>query len=131
MVSPAKPASHDTVVLNKGGGVRYGWKADASYGSLRVFRIEGRMHRVVLECSGVPAAEGEEAAADIEREFREHRRHHINVRCTFDDGKLVLQADNDFDPDELALMDEFSDCISAYIATLFDGDLRLVSSTPV
>lgn len=89
------------------------------------------MHRVVLECSGVPAAEGDEAARDIEAEFREHRPHHNNVRCTFHDGKLVLQAENDWDPDGLALMDEFSDCISAYIATLFDGDLTLVSSTTI
>lgn len=89
------------------------------------------MHRVVLECSGVPEAEGKEAAVDIEREFREHRPHHQNVRCTFNDGKLLLQADNDWDSDGLALIDEFSDCISAYIATPFDGGLRLVSSTTV
>lgn len=89
------------------------------------------MHRVVLECFGIPPAEGEEAAVDIEREFREHRPHHQNVRCSFGHGKLVLQADNDFDPDGLALMDEFSDCISAYIASPFDGDLRLVSSTAI
>jgi hypothetical protein len=89
------------------------------------------MYRVVLECCGVPVAEGAEAAADIEQEFREHRPHHYNVRCKFESGKLVLQADNDFDPDGLALMDEFSDCISAYTATPFDGDLRLVSSTAI
>ena len=89
------------------------------------------MHRFVLECSDVPAAEGEEAASDIEREFREQRPHHRNVRCSFEDGKLVLQAENDWDVDGLALMDEFSDCISAYIATPFDGDLRLVSSTAI
>ncbi|WP_294120701.1 hypothetical protein [Sphingomonas sp.] len=68
---------------------------------------------------------------DIEKEFRDHRPHHKNVRCSFEDGRLVLQADNDFDPDGLALMDEFSDCISAYITTLFDGDLRLVSSEAI
>jgi len=89
------------------------------------------MHRVVLECSGVPSAEGEEAARDIETEFREHRPHHSNVQCTFPDGKLILQAENDWDADGLALMDEFSDCISDYIVTLFDGDLRLVSSTAI
>ena len=89
------------------------------------------MYRIVLECSGVPAAEGPEAATDIEREFRDHRPHQQNVECTFDDGKLVLRADNDFDADGRALMDEFSDCISAYIATAFDGDLKLVSSTAI
>lgn len=89
------------------------------------------MHRIVLECSGAPTAEGDEAATDIEREFREHRPYHRDVRYTFEDGKLVLQADNDFDPDGLTLMDEFSDCISAYIATPFDGDIRLVSSAAI
>ena len=86
------------------------------------------MFRVVLECLDVPEAAGAEAATDIERDFREHRPHHRNVRCTFGEGKLRLEAENDFDADGLALMDEFSDCISAYIATPFDGYLRLVSS---
>jgi hypothetical protein len=89
------------------------------------------MHRVILECSDVPTAEGEEAARDIETEFREHRPHHGTVRCMFDDGKLVLQAENDWDADGVALMDQFSDCISAYIATPFGGDIRLISSTEI
>jgi hypothetical protein len=37
------------------------------------------------------------------------------VTCTFSDGTLTLVAFNDFDPDGLALSDEFSDCLSAYI----------------
>jgi hypothetical protein len=86
------------------------------------------MFRIVLECEGVPDAEGAEAAADIEREFQQHRPHHKNVRCTFGDGKLVLEAQNDFDSSGLALMDEFSDCISAYVSSPFDGNLRRVSS---
>jgi hypothetical protein len=89
------------------------------------------MNRIVVECLGVPVDEGDEAAADIEREFREHRPHHQNVRCTFENGRLVLRGENAFDPDGLALLDEFSDCISAYVATLFDGELRVVSSTKV
>ena len=86
------------------------------------------MYRVVVECSDVPPLEGAEAATDIESEFREHRAHHQIVKCTFESGRLVLVAENNFDADGRALMDEFSDCISAYIATPFDGDLRLVSS---
>lgn len=89
------------------------------------------MNRIVVECVGVPLGAGDEAAADIEREFREHRPHHQNVRCTFGNGRLILSAENIFDPDGLALLDEFSDCISAYVATLFDGELRVVSSTTV
>lgn len=86
------------------------------------------MNRVVVECQGVPADEGDEAAADIEREFQEHRPHHQNVRCTFENGRLILSAENDFDPDGLVLLDEFSDCISAYVTTLFDGELKVISS---
>ena len=89
------------------------------------------MRRVVAECLGVPPAEGDEAAAEIEQEFLEHRPDHRNVSCTFEHGKLILQADNDFDPDGLALGDEFSDCISAYVRTPFDGNLRFVSSTAI
>lgn len=42
-------------------------------------------------------------------------------------GQGVLQADNDFDPDSLVLVDEFSDSISAYIAELFDGSIKVES----
>jgi hypothetical protein len=44
---------------------------------------------------------------------------------------LVLHAENDFDPEGLALMDEFSDAISACIAGGFDGDIRVLSTTRV
>jgi len=39
----------------------------------------------------------------------------------------VLKADNDFDPEGLALRDEFSDAISACIEEAFDGDIDIVS----
>lgn len=86
-------------------------------------------YRIALECDGVPPNEGEEAAIDIARDFAEHRPHHENVVCAFLNGKLVLAAENDWDPEGLALMDEFSDCISANVVEPFDGDIRLVSST--
>lgn len=86
------------------------------------------MYRVVLVCSGIPAGEGPEAARDITAEFAKHRTHHVNVLCRYDDGQLTLVAENDFDPNGLALMDEFSDCLSSFIATPFDGDL-IVKST--
>jgi len=87
------------------------------------------MFRVTLACEGVPASAGQSAAYDIQREFVEHRQHHKNVACTFTNGELVLTAENDFDPDGLALMEEFSDCISAYIAESFVGNIRLVNTT--
>ena len=73
-------------------------------------------------------AGGPTAAKDIQQEFAEHRPHHKNVVCNFTNGELVLTAENDFDPNGLALMDEFSDCISAYIAELFDGRIRVVET---
>jgi len=89
------------------------------------------MFRVTLACSGVPADAGAEAASDIQQEFAQHRRHHQNVLCTFTNGELVLTAENDFDQDGLALMDEFSDCIAAYVTGGFDGDIRVVSATTI
>ena len=89
------------------------------------------MFRVTLACESVPTSAGQEAASDIQKEFAEHRPHHKNVVCAFTNGELVLTAENDFDPDGLALMDEFSDCISAYIAEPFDGEIRLVEAVPI
>lgn len=86
------------------------------------------MYRVILACEGVPASAGPTAANDIQQEFSEHRPHHKNVVCTFANGELVLTAENDFDSNGLALMDEFSDCISAYISELFDGKIRVVET---
>jgi hypothetical protein len=51
--------------------------------------------------------------------------------CSFTNSELVLTAENDFDPNGLALMDEFSDCIAAYIAEPFDGKIRLVNATTI
>jgi hypothetical protein len=42
-----------------------------------------------------------------------------------------LQADSDSDPKGLALLDEFSDAISARIEDRFDGDIDIVSVRPL
>jgi hypothetical protein len=73
------------------------------------------MYRVVLDCTGIDVVEGRAAARDIERAFAENRPHHQNVSCSFANGTLTLTAENDFDPKGLALMDELSDCICAYV----------------
>jgi hypothetical protein len=52
---------------------------------------------------------------------------HQNVRCEWDGSRLMLQAENDFDSNGLALLDEFSDAISASIADGFDGGIEVVS----
>ena len=89
------------------------------------------MYRFILACYGVPKSSGAEAAIDITTEFVEHHPWHSNVTCTWDGERLILQADNDFDSDGLALIDEFSESISAYIAELFDGDIKIESITNV
>jgi len=88
------------------------------------------VYRIVLTCNGVPANAGEAGARDIAEEFT-HRPWHTNVTCVWDGSRLVLQADNDFDPNGLALLDEFSDAISAYIAEGFDGDLKVVTISEI
>jgi hypothetical protein len=89
------------------------------------------MYRVTLACEGVPVSAGPSAAIGIQDEFSEHRPHHKNVVCTYTNGELVLTAENDFDPDGLALLDEFSDCISAYITEFFGGKIRVVETAIV
>jgi len=84
------------------------------------------VYRITLECEGVPASAGDEAARDITEAFRRDYPHEQKVLCTFNDGKLRLVAENDYDPEGLNLMDEFSDNISAYIAEPFDGEIRLI-----
>jgi hypothetical protein len=85
------------------------------------------VYKVVLSCNGVPREAGAEAATDITKEFAEHRPWHQNVSCTWDGSRLLLSAENDYDPKGCALMDEFSDCISAYIVSGFDGDIKVES----
>jgi len=89
------------------------------------------MTRILLSCGGVPASAGPTAAADITAEFAKHRPQFTEVLCTWDGSRLLLRAESDWDTNGLALMDEFSDCLSAYIAEPFDGELRIESITPV
>jgi hypothetical protein len=84
------------------------------------------MYRIVLACKGVPAEVGAVAARDITEEFIQRRWHH-NVRCEWDGSRLILQVENDFDSNGLALLDEFSDAISASITDGFDGGIDVVS----
>jgi hypothetical protein len=88
------------------------------------------MYRIVLVCKGVPIHAGTVAARDITEEFT-HRPWHQNVSCEWDGSQLILQADNDFDSEGLALLDEFSDAISACIEDGFDGDIDILSVSPL
>jgi len=84
------------------------------------------MYRIVLTCKGVPTHAGAVGARDISNEFT-HRPQHQNVTCVWDGSQLILQAENDFDSNGLALIDEFSDAISACIEGGFDGNIEILS----
>ena len=73
------------------------------------------MFKITIRVAGIDPGVGPVAAGDIQDEFREHRPWRERVTCTFLSGMLTLVAFNDFDHDGLALSDEFSDCLSAYI----------------
>ena len=89
------------------------------------------MYRIVLSCSEVPMKAGEEAAIDITGEFAEHRKWHRSVKCTWDGSSLFLEACNEYDSDGTALIDEFSDCVSAFVSEGFDGGIRIESITEI
>jgi hypothetical protein len=50
-----------------------------------------------------------------------------DVTCVWDGSQLILQAEKDFDSNGLALVDEFSDAISACIEGGFDGNIEILS----
>lgn len=95
-------------------------------------RYEGAMawYRVVLQCDGVPAAFGAEGAKCIAANFAK-RTWHKNATCSWEVNHLTLSVENDFDRDGRAVMDEFSDEISACIPGGFNGDLRVISVTEI
>lgn len=86
------------------------------------------MFRILLAVTGIPAQEGPAGAECIEREFA-HRPWHSNVKCVWDGARLTLQAENDFDSNGLALIDEFSDAISACLRNVGDGSIEVLSVT--
>ena len=87
------------------------------------------MYRITMRAGGVSPEIGATVARDIEDEFREYRPWHKQVTCSFSDGILTLVATNDFDREGLALSDEFSDCLSAYVPMgkiTGDGPLEVI-----
>jgi hypothetical protein len=84
------------------------------------------MFRIAIVCPGVAEHLGPEAASDIQREFEIERRWHQNVRYTFAGGQLTLVVENDFDESGLALQDEFSDCISSFLASSPEGGQLII-----
>lgn len=87
-------------------------------------------YRIFLQCVGIPPDAGAAAAKNITDAFLRRPWHH-NVSCDWDGSRLNLVGENDFDPQGLALSDEFSDEISASISGGFDGDIQVVSITQI
>lgn len=85
------------------------------------------MYRLRLVCLGVPSLSGPEAASDITREFLDHRSWYSNVSCRWDGERLILEAHSDVDSDGKALLDEFSDCVVAYVSGDFDSSISIDS----
>ena len=84
------------------------------------------MYQITLACEGVPPELGPAAAIDITEEFT-HRQWHQNVRCEWDRTRLLLYAENDWDGGAKALIDEFSDAISACIQGGFESGIKIVA----
>ena len=63
------------------------------------------MYRIVLACSGIPSNEGPAGAEGVREEFT-HRPWHKNVKCEWNGAQLILHADNDYDSNGKALVDE-------------------------
>ncbi|HWZ32717.1 MAG TPA: hypothetical protein VNX18_15350 [Bryobacteraceae bacterium] len=90
----------------------------------------GERYRVILICDGVPLEGGPQAAIDVTEEFT-HRPWHQNVESAWDGKSLVLRAENDYDPNGTALMDEFSDAIAASVGGGFGYNISLVSAAKI
>jgi hypothetical protein len=86
------------------------------------------MYRIILACTGVPAALGPAGALDVTEEFS-HRPWHQNVHCEWDGQELLLRAENDWDADAKAIIDEFSDAVSACLPGTFGYEIKLISLT--
>lgn len=72
------------------------------------------MFKARVSCRGLLHEEAVSAPKDILEEFS-HRPWHANVRCEWDGASLWLEAENDYDANGLALLDEFSDTVVVYV----------------
>jgi hypothetical protein len=84
------------------------------------------MYRVTVACHGLTQAEGTAAVPDMLAEFRE-RPWQQNPSCTWDGAVLRFCAENDFDRDGRALLDEFWDAVHAYVK--WSGPVRFEIET--
>ena len=84
------------------------------------------MFKITLACNGLPDVAARAAAPEIALEFHEHRTWYTAVQCLWRDGRLLLIAESDVDSDGVALSDEFSDCIFAYVSDWEEFKIEIV-----
>ena|SRR5258706_9778505 len=84
------------------------------------------LYHATLTCGGLTDAEGANAPADILEEFS-HRPWHQNITCKWDGRLLWFEADNDYDEDGKALLDEFWDVVIACVNTSRTIHFEIVS----
>jgi len=80
------------------------------------------MFRTRVSCRGLSRDVGERAPAGILEEFT-YRSWHRNVRSEWDGTALWLEAENDYDANGMALLDEFWDAVIACVKVA--GTIRL------
>jgi hypothetical protein len=87
------------------------------------------LYRIKLACDGIPPSAGPPGAIELAEEFT-HRPWHQNVRCSWDGFSLILTAENDFDENGRALLDEFSDEVVACISDReYSSNIRILEVT--
>lgn len=72
------------------------------------------MFEIVVSCAGVSEQVALAGVSDILAEFAK-RPWHSAVSCHWNGSRILLQARNDYDSTGLALLDEFSDAICAFL----------------
>ncbi|APP78599.1 hypothetical protein [Xanthomonas hortorum] len=70
------------------------------------------MFKITVSCRGMSEQSALAGLSEITDEFAS-RPWHENVSCRWESDYIVLEAQNDFDPEGKALLDEFSDAICA------------------
>ena len=83
-------------------------------------------YHTMLTCAGLTASEGKLAPSDIVEEFG-RRPWHQNIICKWRNGLLHLEADNDYDRNGKALLDEFMDVVVACVKASGDIHFEIVS----
>jgi hypothetical protein len=70
------------------------------------------MFKITVSCRGISEQSALAGLTDITDEFA-NRPWHQNISCRWENDCIILEAQNDFDAEGKALLDEFSDAVCA------------------